>query len=184
MTPADLQTMQRAASKRPHGARARYIAGCRCLPCRAANSRYEAERQRRRKEGDWNGVVSATKARRHILKLARLGIGYKTVADAAGISEHVAHKIRNGQRTQIRARTERLILGVTKAAAGDAVLVDAGPTWTRIEQLIRDGGFSKAEIARRLGYKTPALQLRKTRVTLRTHNRILRFWERYMRDGR
>lgn len=180
MTKQSLQQVRQAAAKREHGSRARYASGCRCLPCRAANARYESERQRRRKTGDWNGIVKATKARRHMLKLAKQGVGYKTVADAAGISPHIAGAIRRGKRKSIRARTERLILAVSTAAAGDAVLVDAAPTWRRIQELQEHGGFSKAEIARRLGKKTPALQFRKDRVTLRTHDRIARFWKFYL----
>ena len=32
-----------------HGARARYIGGCRCQECKAANARYSREMRRRRK---------------------------------------------------------------------------------------------------------------------------------------
>lgn len=170
-------------SDQPHGTRARYAAGCKCLLCRAANSQYEAKRQRLIRAGQWRAVVSATKARRHLRSLANLGVGYKQVADAAGVAESIVLKIRTGERKRILAATEQRILEVTQDAAGDATLVDAGPTWTRIHQLMRDGGFSKAEIARRLGYKRPALQLRKDRVTLRNHHRILRFWQIYMRPG-
>jgi len=41
-----------------------------------ANSRYETERAVARKNGDWNGIVDARAARRHISKLSKAGIGY------------------------------------------------------------------------------------------------------------
>jgi len=55
----------------PCGTRAKYMgARCRCMLCRAANSRYETGRLAARKNGDWNGLVPADRARRH-LHLAR-----------------------------------------------------------------------------------------------------------------
>lgn len=36
---------------RAHGTRAAYLAGCTCLPCRAANAQYQAERRRRLAQG-------------------------------------------------------------------------------------------------------------------------------------
>lgn len=176
-----LAQVRRASAAKEHGTRARYMAGCGCLPCRAANSRYETERAKARKTGDWNGMVDAAKARRRLLALSKKGVGYKTVADAAGVATSVVFKIRSGERKRIRARTERLLLAVTFEAAGDPTLVDAGPTWRRIEELKRDAGFSNAEIARRMGFKNGALQFGKERVTLRTAVAVEKFWRYYMR---
>ena len=57
--PSTLRSAVELAAGKPHGTRIRYVGGCRCLPCRAANSRYESERQAARKLGDWNGLVDA-----------------------------------------------------------------------------------------------------------------------------
>lgn len=179
-----LEQVLRASARKEHGTRARYMAGCGCLRCRAANSRYETERAKARKAGDWNGTVDAGRARRHVLALSRQGVGYKTVADAAGVAKSVMAKIRSGERKRIRARTERRILEVTFEAAGDQTLVDAGPTWRRVEELKREGGFSNAEIARRMGFKKAALQFGKERVTLRTAAAVEKFWRYYMRPER
>lgn len=70
MRPHDLPSAAALAKDKPHGTRLRYMAGCKCMLCRAANSRYETERAAARKNGDWNGLVSAIHARRHILKLS------------------------------------------------------------------------------------------------------------------
>lgn len=180
MNPAELKL---ASAKRPHGTRARYASGCRCLPCRAANSRYESERLLARRDGDWNGVVCSDRARRHIEQLQQLGIGYKQIAATADLSSTIVWGIKTGARPNCRARTERLILAVDGGCAADRALVDARPTWRRIESLIADGGFSKAEIARRLGYRTPKLQLRPTRITAKLEHRIRRFWEYYIARG-
>jgi len=73
-----------ASARQPHGTRARYAGGCRCLPCRAANSRYECARFRARREGDSRGIVDAAKARQHIDELSALGVGRRTIAEASG----------------------------------------------------------------------------------------------------
>lgn len=175
--------LRAASAKREHGSRARYSSGCRCLICRAANSRYESERAAKRKSGQGNGLVGSERARAHILRLAKQGVGAKTVADAARTASSTIWKILAGLKTRIRAETERKILSVTRDAAGDGTLVDAAPTWRRIRELQEDGGFSKAEIARRLGRRSPALQIGKERVTLRTAATIERFWRYYLRRG-
>lgn len=174
------EAMRERCKLLPHGLRARYMAGCRCLPCRAANSSYECERAAARKRGEHNGLVSAAKARAHILKLAKKGVGYKQVADASGVGNLIVSQIRNGKRLRIRANTERRILAVSADAIGDRALVDAAETWRKIERLIEDGGFSKAEIARRMGYKSQALQFRKTRVTAATALKVERFYRYYL----
>lgn len=54
-----LKPVAELAEQRSHGDRLKYLAGCRCVPCRAANSRYEVARAAARKAGDWNGLVPA-----------------------------------------------------------------------------------------------------------------------------
>ena len=89
--------------------------------CRSANSRYETEREVARKYGDWNGIVNARAARRHILKLPKAGVGYKSVADAASVAHSVVAEIRVVRKLRIRQTAERSILAVTKTAyAGGA----------------------------------------------------------------
>lgn len=94
------------------------------------------------------------------------GVGRRTVCDVAGVADSVLSEIIAGRKDRIRARTERLILAVTVEAAADGAYVDAGPTWQRIDELLADG-FSKAELARMLGYARPALQLARDQVTAR-----------------
>ena len=61
------------AQQRPHGDRLKYVGGCRCAECRKANTEYEKARAKARRAGDWNGIVSAKKARQHILQLRLAG---------------------------------------------------------------------------------------------------------------
>ena len=173
-----LRPIAELGGRRPHGTRLRYLAGCKCFHCRRANSDYERERQAARAAGDWNGVVDAAAARAHLRRLARQGVGRRMVASASDVALSVVQAVRSGRKTRIRARTERRILAVTKACRGDAVHVDARPTWERIEWLLAEG-FSKARIARELGMKRPALQIKKHRVTVRTAAQVEALWRRY-----
>ena len=162
------------AAQGPCGTRAKYIgAHCRCMLCRAANSRYQTERERLKKEGKGNPLVSAASARRHILSLSGLGVGRRAIADACDLRADTIHRIRTRAKKHIRKSTERAILSVTKDAVADRALIPASPTWWRIRVLLHEG-FSRRELARRLGSKAkvPALQLRTTRITARNANKV------------
>lgn len=157
--------------RHPHGTRVRYMTGCKCMLCRAANSRYETERAAARKNGDWNGIVSAEPARLHLKKLQAAGIGRRLIAEIIGCNDARILEIRNGRKQFIRSRTLRAILSVTEEARGDKTLVEAAPVWARINLLLRHG-FTKAEIARRIGLRSPAIQFRSHVVTARNAMRI------------
>lgn len=160
------------AAEKPHGTRLRYIAGCKCFQCRRANSDYERARKAARAAGDWNGLVSADKARAHMLSLSRAGVGKRAVAAATDICMTVLQDIRTGKKRQIRARTERKILAVTSQMVSDHALVKPGRTYQRIKHLVEEEGFTKAELARRLGYANGALQFKRTRMTARNVARV------------
>jgi hypothetical protein len=129
----------------------------------------------------WNGLVSAARVRRHVAKLARQGVGYKQVADAAGVATSSLGAVLFGSRDLVRRDTERRILEVTAAAVADHGLVPAERTWKLIGKLL-DEGFTKAELARRLGSKArqPSLQFRRDRVHARTEHRVKRFYNAVM----
>ncbi|KKK49083.1 hypothetical protein LCGC14_3138630 [marine sediment metagenome] len=173
-----LKSAYELGCKKEHGTRLRYMAGCHCFYCRRANSDYERERIRARANGDWNGLVPAKKARAHMRKLSRLGVGRRAVGAATDVADSVLVKINNGERIQIRARTERLILAVSIAHASDGAYVDARTTWKQIRQLLREG-FTKIRIAEAIGQQR-ALQLGRLRVTARHAGAIDRLWRRYM----
>jgi hypothetical protein len=161
-----LRPISDLAAGRPHGVRLRYMAGCRCTLCRAANTQYERARAAARKAGDWNGIVPAAKAREHLAFLSRNGIGRHTISDVAQVPDSVLYDVIYGRKTRIRARTERAILAVGVEAAADGAYIDGFPTWKLINELLADG-WAKAEISRQLGYATPKLQLGHEQVTVR-----------------
>lgn len=160
-------------AEKPHGARLRYMGGCRCDACRKANSAYENERQKARRAGDWNGIVPADRARAHLLALSRSGVGRRTVRDCSDVADTVLHAVRTGRKTHIRARTERLILAVTKAQAADHALIPAKPSMRLIAEL-REEGYTVKFLAQRLGYTNPSLQFNERRITVRNADRIKR----------
>lgn len=218
-----------------HGTRARYVTGCRCDKCRAANTEAARERDRRAKEAAlaypsgppvpvtkgkrtykngcpgvhdkpcpttstlrsdsvggictkcrsllvWNGLVPAKHARKHMARLSRRGIGRRAVQDTTDVAGSVLSDIVSGAKTQIRASTERAILGVDADAIADHALIDAQPTWARIRELKRLG-FTQTEIARRLGYKNEALQLGRKRILAKTALKIEKFYREVHLEG-
>jgi hypothetical protein len=175
MRPIDLPSTAHFQSL-PCGTRAKYVAGgCRCLPCRAANSRYECARQAARRRGDWNGRVSADRARAHLLALSKAGIGRRAVSAASGVSHSSLQAIRTGRKTQIRAQTERRILAVDRSCCSDHALVDARPAWRRLRQLLADG-YPARRLCQFLGYVGGGLQFGARWITARNALRIERLY--------
>ena len=180
-TRTGFELLKRSPTKKPHGVRARYVKGCRCVPCRAANSRYATGRELERLKGNQNEYQQATKARSHLLRLQKKGVGYKEVAKRTAISASIILNIRKGTRKNIRALTARKILAVTADARAAAATVPAAESWRRLRWLIEKGGFTKTALARMLGSKAkvPALQVQKDRVLVKTARKIQRLYDQY-----
>jgi len=98
--------------------------------------------------------------------------GLRPIGELAASRSH-------GDRLRIRARTARKILAVTTDHRADHSFVPAEPTWVLIRRLLREG-YTKRALARLLGYKSPAIQFRKTRVTARSAQRVLALHSRLM----
>ena len=169
------------AANKPHGTRLKYKAGCRCLVCRAANARYETTRARASSSGNWNGLVPAEAARKHILKLSRQGVGRRAIAAASDVAERVISRIRSRRQSNVRKSTEDRILAVSNQAQSDGALIRADGAWKQIKALLADG-FTKAELARRLGYRSPSLQIGKAKIQARTAARIDRLFRVLMKE--
>jgi hypothetical protein len=163
----------------PHGMRARYVTGCRCEPCREANRAYARLRGKMNRAGEWNGLVDAAHVRAHLELLSAAGVGYKTVADVAGVAKTVLAEVRVGKKTRVRAQTEKAVLAVGPDTLTDAKLVPARPTWKLLRALMEQEDWSRAELARRLGYKVGALQINRRRVTAKTAMRVERFYRQW-----
>jgi hypothetical protein len=172
-----LKPASELANGKPHGIRIQYLAGCRCIPCRAANSRYQSERLLAHKRGEWNGFVPAEKARKHLQALSQMGVGKIAVSEVTGITRSTLDLIRTGKRKNLRALNEKKILSVTVDAASDGAYISAEKTWDQIRWLL-DQGFTGGDLALRLGYKTARLQLRKGRVRASNALKVQRLYDR------
>ena len=148
------------------GTRARYVRGCRCEPCTAANRVYarELDRHKRRVahgiEDPVVRFVDATETREHLLWLRSFGVGKRTVHKLTGISTTTLWEIVRGDTLKVHPDTETKILDLWRDTRNDAMIVDADSTWKRINWL-QQQGWSKARIvagvASRMGrsQKTP-----------------------------
>jgi DNA-binding CsgD family transcriptional regulator len=169
-----LKSAEQLAANKPHGTRIKYMGGCRCLPCRAANSSYSVMCDARKRRGESNGLVDAAPVVEHIRKLSKQGAGYKAVCETAGVGKSSVMMAMQGKRKKMRAAHTRAILAVTAdMAIRDHALIPAKATMRRIQWLLNEG-LTRKEIARRLGYKSPALQITKGLITARNASRIER----------
>lgn len=162
------------AQDKPHGTRIKYLGGCRCMPCRASASRYESEWAAKRKLGLGNELVSTALVVNHLQNLSAKGVGYKAVCDAAGVGKSSVMMAMKGRRKQMRAANARAILAVTfDMAVRDGAYIDATETKRHIRWLLNEG-FTRGELAKRLGYKTANLQLKFDKITARNAMKIER----------
>lgn len=127
----------------------------------------------------WDGIVSATPARQHVRELSRKGVGYQSVADASDVARSVICEVGQGKRRRIRRSTRDAILAVSIEAASGGCRVPAGPTWRMLEAL-KPEFLTWGNLALALGYKYPALQIRRDRVLASTELRVRRLYEQHI----
>lgn len=175
MRPASLRPSHDLAADKPHGTRVKYAAGCRCVECRRANTKYELRQAVLRATGRGNGLVAVYRVRRHLKWLSSKGVGRRTVHQQAGVSITTLAKIKRGDRSHIRAQAEKRILAVRPEAARGTALVSGARTWRYINSLL-DEGFTKKFLSERLGYKNGAIQFRHERVTAITARSVERLY--------
>lgn len=138
-----------------HGTHPAYVIDqCRCRPCRDAASGYERWRAKQRAYGR-QSYVPADRARAHIMDLQRHGMGWKRVAQAAGVETSTVWKILYGDTTRnmppsrrVRPATEAKILAVTLDLA-DGAVIDGTGTRRRLQALVALG-WSQAKLGDRL----------------------------------
>lgn len=153
-TPAKWKLIRAAASRRAHGTLARYVSGCRCFPCRLANSEWSKEHPAH----GCGRTVATDEARAHILALAKLGMGYKSISEASGVNHNIVWRIRQGTHPRARRSTVQRILAVDLSCAKGGTRIDIRPSRKILMDLIARG-YSKRQLALWLGYKHAALQI-------------------------
>lgn len=130
-----------------HGTYAAYtLDACRCLPCTAARSAYDAARARRRAY-ERPTMVPAQPVRTHVYALKAAGLGKRTIAQLSGVSATALDKLLRGygrdgawkppSRRMTKAVADAL-LAVPLPALGDyasGARVDATGTRRRLQAL-------------------------------------------------
>jgi hypothetical protein len=150
-----------------HGVRLAYQAGCRCLPCCAANSTYRP-----------TPLVDAGPARAHLKALAAGAVGHARAAQLSGVAVSQLRQIRVGTTTRVRVTTAARILAIpVRPALG--VRISAVEARRKVRQLQRER-LTKTQIAHALGYQSPRVQLGRTAVTLRTALKVKQLHRRMM----
>lgn len=144
-----------------HGKRSSYVAGCHCDACREANRAWMEDWNRRRLYGVPSAMVDAQPARDHVRALMSQGMGWKTIAKAAGVSTSTMTHLLYGRprpsktadreppAQRLRRETAGKILAVEFSLAGGA-LVDATGTVRRLQALVA-AGTPQTRLATHLG---------------------------------
>lgn len=125
----------------------------------------------------YRGLVSAERARAHLLELQAAGVGKLAVRDACDVPASMLHDIRRGAKARIRVETEARILAVDVGAIADGAIVPAAETWRLLNELL-GLGIPKYKLARVLGSKAeramPQPQVRPNAVLAKTEQRVRR----------
>jgi hypothetical protein len=130
--------------------------GCRCTACRSANASYQAHR----------ATLTATDAApiaQHLAQLRALGLGTRRLAQLSGVSRNVILAILTGRLATVRPSIATRLHAIRPSLARGAS-VPGTVTHRSIDSLEREG-FTRQDIARRLGRRSQQLQLnRRVRV--------------------
>ncbi len=168
--------------------RARYYAGCRCMPCTRVNARYVKEWKLRTGSGERPLKVSAAVARTHIARLVAAGMSKAQISRTTGVGDGVISSIANGTSRRIYTSTAERILALTVATPGPDDHRPIHGARRRIGALMAMG-WSLSEQARRSGIPLAtleALMFRQERrwVHARTHWHLCLVYDRLsMRRG-
>lgn len=171
-----------------HGTRARYVTGCRCLPCRAANATYNNRRDRLRAYGrPTTDLVDAGPVREHIRALSAAGMGRRQLARVSGVANSVLVKILYGDAARgmppsrrVRPATAARILGVQAPVRAPSALVDSAGTVRRLRALVAVG-WPQARLAERIGWTDANLSAlirgERAQVEQRTADAVVKLYD-------
>lgn len=136
-----------------------------------------------RRATTWNGLVPVARAREHMLKLRKAGVGLTAVRDACDVAKNVLLAVLAGK-GQLRAQTERRILAVDEGARADRAVAPkrSGRRMRALLKQIEERGFRKGEVGKLLGTSGRSLQLGKAASPLvRSVAAVERLWRRVER---
>lgn len=167
-----------------HGANGTCYVGhkCRCEDCRAGNRVRTAARTRAKAYGRYEGLpyVDAGPAREHVKSLCAYGMGWKRIAEVAGVSKSGINTLlygRSGARKgEIPKRIDRdkaaklLAVRPSLDTLAPGAVVTARGTHRRLQALVRQG-WTQGKLAERLGIDATNFtrMMRADGVTVRLH---------------
>lgn len=152
-----------------HGTNACYhLDACRCEPCRQTEQRYRRLQIARLAGVKPSAMVDAEPVREHVRVLMDGGMGSKRIAEVAGVPRGVMSKLMYGDyatgrppsKVVRRATAEKLL--ACPLSVADGALVSAVEGRAVVAELVARG-WTRAEIARRLGFQSRSLQIPKRR---------------------
>jgi hypothetical protein len=164
---------------------------CRCTPCVDAHNARERNRVKQKAYGRFDtGLVDADPVREHILKLGEFGIGYKRVAQLAGVGVTGVRSLIWGRQDPgdrygeipkrvAREKAEKILaVPATIENLGARQSVPARGTHRRVQALVARG-WSQSKIAVRLGMDRGnfGLMMRREFVGAGTHRRMAEIYE-------
>lgn len=136
-----------------HGTRTSYVKGCRCTPCRRANTTYAAENTRHllavKHGSEEPRLVDSTRTELHIAYLRAHGMGYRRIAEESGVAVTVIARLINLDRSRpadrVRIETQEAILKLRPTSRLVPGLIAA----RKLQALVAIG-WTQAELAHRL----------------------------------
>ncbi len=164
---------------------------CRCQPCVDAHNRRERTRTRQKAYGRFDtGLIDADPVREHILKLGEFGIGYKRVAELAGVGITGVRSLIWGRQDpgprygEIPKRVARekaakiLAVQATIENLGARKSIPARGAHRRVQALVARG-WSLSKIAERLGMNGSNMSsfMKRTMIGAGTHRAIVELYE-------
>lgn len=142
-----------------HGTRASYVKGCKCEACMAANCRY-SKLQRYRSLTGIVTLVDAGPVKAHVAMLRASGIGKRTIAMRAAVSQTVVDRLAgiNTEKpcNRVRPETARRILAVQPGDLAPGAIIDTAGTTRRLQGLVAIG-WTQTELATRIGWSVSNL---------------------------
>lgn len=169
-----------------HGTNAKYVfEKCRCEECKRANA-FRVKRLKLEKlKGGPNTRVDAEPVRKHVKRLQKQGMGWKRIAEEAGISKSIVMSLLYGRGERatgpskvIAKKNADALLAVRLKLTDRQKMVPVKEAWLMISDIMALG-YSEYWIAQQLGLTGNSLQLHgKTCITVATHKRIESLWHR------
>jgi len=130
-------------------------------------------------------LVDVADVRAHIVRLMELGIGPMAICESAQCAPATLYKIRKRTQTRVTREVIDRIMAVDESASvlvGDAALVDSGPTWEILRNLLT-AGWSEGDLAPMLGYSGKRVYIGLTHVSAAKAMRVKKLFDA-IREGK